>query len=191
MTVERRTQAGLPLHFLKERLAYDPDTGSFTILVSSGKRAAGNEAGYVNNLGYRLIWLSGHYYLAHRLAWYYATGTWPIGEIDHINGNPSDNRLANLRLATRAQNVANAKVNPLNTTGFRGVCKVPRASGDRFQATIRVNGRAIYLGTFSTPEEAHSAYLKAAHETHGAFLPCDSATVHVQRAPEPKQEAML
>lgn len=191
MTVERRSQAELPLHALKGRLAYDAETGVFTALVSGGRKAAGTEAGYVNNQGYRLIWLHGHYYLAHRLAWYYSTGTWPVGEIDHINGNPSDNRIANLRLATRSQNVANAKVNPLNTTGFRGVCRVPRArGGDRFQAAIRVNGRAVYLGTFTTPEEAHKAYLYEAEKVYGAFLPHDSVTVHAERAPEPKQEAL-
>ena len=171
---------------IRERVSYDPEVGVFTMRVSAGRKRAGAQAGYMDGLGYWKLCIRGQWILAHRLAWALMNGDkWPDGEIDHINGNPSDNRAANLRVVTRSQNVANAKFNTLNTTGFRGVCAVRRASGRAFQADIRKDGRKVYLGTFSTPEEAHAAYVAAAVEIHGEYFASDGANVFVD-APKPE-----
>lgn len=86
--------------------------------------------------------------------------------VDHKNGNSLDNRLCNLRRATKAQNCQNSKTPRNNTSGFKGVTKLTYASGIvRFTAQIK----GTYLGTFDTPEEAHAAYVAKATELFGEF----------------------
>lgn len=175
-----------PFDVIKSRVRYDSETGEFFAVKAAGKRSVGGRLGYSDGLGYWKLFIRGKWVLAHRLAWALSNNdTWPIGEIDHINGNPSDNRISNLRVASRTQNVANAKFNSLNTTGFRGVCAVRQARGVRYQADIRKDGKKVYLGIFSTPEEAHAAYVKAAKSIHGEFFAEDGREVFV---PAPKQK---
>jgi hypothetical protein len=150
---------------LRELLAYDPETGEFTNRGRRGNTGrAGKAAGSRNSRGYVTVSIGGYNYLAHRLAWIYVTGTWPVAEIDHINGDGADNRFANLREATRGENARN-RARQNNTSGFKGVV----GRGTRWEAKIYYDGREIYLGTFATPEEAHAAYAKAALEHHGEF----------------------
>lgn len=149
---------------LKKALRYDPETGLFVWLRSfRGKKKA--DAGYIDLYGYRNIRCHGPLYKAHRLAWLYIYGEWPSGEIDHINGVPGDNRIANLRIATRSQQNANNKLRCNNTTGFKGVSRV----NGRFGAYVRINKKSTYLGTFDTAEEAHKAYVDAAREAYGLY----------------------
>jgi hypothetical protein len=82
---------------LRERLRYDGGTGVFTRRVGSGHARAGEIAGSVHSTGYVRIGIDGGKYTAHRLAWLYVHGVWPSDQIDHINRNRSDNRIANLR----------------------------------------------------------------------------------------------
>lgn len=84
---------------------------------------------------------------------------------DHKNSNPLDNRRENLRIATRNDNARNAKKSKANTSGYKGVSRFR----DRWQASIRVNGKKFYLGHFKTPEEAHEAYCIAAKKYFGEF----------------------
>lgn len=86
--------------------------------------------------------------------------------VDHINGNGLDNRRCNLRMATRSQNCANARMYSNNKTGFKGVFY--RGKG-RYRAMIRVDWKLKHLGTFSSPELAHEAYKLAALEEFGEF----------------------
>lgn len=104
---------------------------------------------------------------AHRVAWAISTGKWPTLDIDHINGNPSDNRIANLREATRSQNMRNKRVSSHNISGFKGVfwCKQRL----KWRTNIRSDGKSIYVGHFDTPEDAHRAYAEAAAKIHGEF----------------------
>lgn len=148
-------------------LDYDPSTGMFTWKIYRGPRArAGSTAGAPHPGGYRCIRIDGTGpYLAHRVAWLMTYGEWPAGDIDHVNGDRSDNRIANLRLADRFQNGANAKVHLDNLSGFKGVSQMR----GRYQARIRVRGQSFYLGSFLTPEEAHGAYVAAARRLSGAF----------------------
>lgn len=108
---------------LKEILHYDPETGIFTWKVDVGRYGrikAGSEAGYLNR-NYYECFIDGIRYPAHRLAWFYVHSTWPELLIDHINGNGHDNRICNLREATKSQNACNQKLSTCNSSGIKGL----------------------------------------------------------------------
>lgn len=142
---------------VRRHLSYNPETGEFRWLIGGkGRPGVGEIAGCKSNaLGYWLIGLNYRRYWAHRLAWLVSHGQWPEHQIDHINGNRSDNRIANLRPATHAQNQQNRHTTRGNRTCFRGVY----LEKGRFFAQCRVMKVKYRLGTFDTPEEAHAAYL--------------------------------
>lgn len=147
---------------LRERLDYDPVSGVFRWKTSASNRIrVGSTAGCINTIGYCQIYIGSKPYLAHRLAWLHVFGAWPDGVIDHINGNRSDNRICNLREATRAQNNANARVRSDNTSGLKGVSPL--------HGRWAAQAGGVYLGLFDTPEEAHAAYVAAAKERFGNF----------------------
>lgn len=153
----------------RQLLAYDADSGALTWLAKGKKRAGvGKIAGYVHRtLGYRYICIEGTRYLAHRLAWLHMTGAHPLGDIDHINGDKSDNRARNLREATRSQNMQNTyDARSGNKCGFLGVS----AHGRGWRAQIKIAGKSIKLGTFETPELAHAAYVDAKRRLHPAGM---------------------
>lgn len=142
---------------LKEFLSYDPETGVFRRLKAKGRARAGDVVGYLEPNGYWRIYLGGEMISAHRLAWFYVYGQWPLNQIDHINRNRSDNRIANLRDVTRAVNLKNRPV--YGAVPFLGVTLT--RSGRRFASQITINRKTRYLGSFKTAEEAHQAYLSA------------------------------
>lgn len=113
-----------------------------------------------NGAGYLCFTLDGRRYKAHRLAWLYMTGDWPPFDVDHVNMVKSDNRFANLRLATRSQNRANTPRRADNTSGFKGVVRGRRAG--TWAAQSMKDGKRVHLGTYDTPEAAHQAYCEAA-----------------------------
>lgn len=148
---------------IPEYLRYDPETGEFIRLTTRGGYMAGTVAGCRNADGYTLIQVDGKQFMAHRLAILDQTGTWPTEDVDHINGDRSDNRIANLRVVSRSVNMQNLKRSHKdNTTGFLGV--VPNHA--QFAAQIRIDGKNVHLGNFNTPEEAHEAYLIAKRAIH-------------------------
>lgn len=149
---------------LKEIVHYDPFTGYFTSLVRRGSKVMVGDKLGSENKGYLYIMINYNKYLAHRLAWFYMNGEWPK-EIDHINGNPSDNRWANLRVATHRQNLANCKLKTNNSTGYKGVSK----NRGKYQAQIRVEGKRLMLGRFNTMQEASVAYEQKAVEFFGEY----------------------
>lgn len=113
--------------------------------------------------GYVYIKIDGKSYMAHRLAWLDVNGEWPEVFVDHINGDRSDNRLINLRAATRELNAQNQRVaQKHNKLGILGVSPY----GEKYYACIRVNGKTKYLGLHETPEVAHQAYLEAKRKYH-------------------------
>jgi hypothetical protein len=151
---------------LYEVLRYDTRTGKFFWRITRGSRAtAGKEAGTINTPGYLVIRIDGKLYAAHRLAWLYVTGQWPKHSIDHINGSKDDNRFANLRAATHAQNMKNVRMHVDNSSGFKGVF----LSGKKWEARIMRDGQRIKIGIFDTIESAAFAYDQAALAVHKDF----------------------
>jgi hypothetical protein len=146
-------------------LSYSKETGVFVWLIDSGRARIGKVAGHVRKDGYVQIIIDKVKYKAHRLAWFYVTGEWPKGRLDHRDNCGSNNIWRNLRPATHSQNMANRKLNANNTTGFKGV--FPR--GSRFRAYIQKDGRRYNLGTFRTAEEAATVAAAKSQELHGEF----------------------
>jgi hypothetical protein len=155
---------------LRELYNYDPETGIFTHRKSRRGRStkAGRVAGCSSNShGRQTVGADGKVYLAYRLAWLYVTGQWPASDVDHINGDKSDNRFSNLRLATVSQNLANAKKPVTNTSGYKGVSWNKNAK--KWRSMIKRDGKVTHLGYFETPEAAHAAYMNKAREFFGEF----------------------
>jgi hypothetical protein len=138
---------------------YDPESGELRWRV--GQRAGG-VVGTPNSGGRLTVWAKGKQHYVHRLIWLMVYGEWPA-QIDHINLNRTDNRLANLRLCTPSQSAANRR--GWAQSGFKGV----RRHHNRWAAYIRENGAKRYLGTFDTPELANAAFYEAARAIHSEF----------------------
>lgn len=153
---------------LREVLHYDASTGEFTWKKKPSERSArakvGSRAGWVVAGGYRFIGIDGEKLGAHRLAVMYATGVMP-SETDHIDGDPTNNRLANLREVTHRENMQNMRrARKQNRSGTLGVSLHPTTG--RYRAAIEVDGERRHLGYHATAEEAHAAYLAAKRHLH-------------------------
>ena len=154
---------------LKEFVCYSPDTGVFTWVKSSAKRIkVGSIAGNIDD-GYIKFKIKYKSYRAHRLAWLYMTGNFPdYGlEIDHKNMNRSDNRWANLRIATKAQNMQNRNVFKNSKSGFKGVSW--DKDQNRWRARMLINKINKHLGFSETAEGAYELYKSAAEKHHKSF----------------------
>lgn len=128
----------------------------------------GDIAGTINKLGYIQIQINYKLYLAHRLVWTYHNGEIQTGfEIDHIDRNPSNNKIENLRIATRSQNCSNRTKQENNTSGFKGVSWSKQRK--KWIAMIWNNNKQIYIGLFATPELASEAYNHATIKLHKDF----------------------
>lgn len=154
---------------LKEKVEYDAITGVFTWKKGRGPVKSGSVAGRPHVHGYVRITIDYKDYLAHRLAWLYEYGDWPENEIDHINCDKKDNRIVNLREATRAQNCRNTSASSRSILGIKGVSERSDCI-NRFSAKIYFEGKITCLGQFATEKEAKAAYDKAATELHGDFF---------------------
>jgi hypothetical protein len=124
---------------------------------------AGTSLGHPTKSGYQLASVDYGMYKLHRLIWLWHYGEFPENQLDHIDGNPSNNRIENLRNATDAQNMQNQrKARANNKLGIQGVYKVK----NRFRAVLTTHGKGKHLGYFSTAEEAHEAYVLAKRKLH-------------------------
>lgn len=150
---------------LQQLLNYDPITGQFSWATRVSQRCKpGDPAnGRDNGNGYRQITLQGEAFMAHRLAWLYVYGEWPKEEIDHINGNRSDNRITNLRKASRKQNMENKRLYRNSTSGVRGVSWDKKSQ--KWRAHIRSNGKSAHLGFYEDLGEASAAARAARLQT--------------------------
>lgn len=166
----RATPKKLQLTRLHELLAYDPETGSFVWKVPQRKWAAGSVAGRLHKSAggkrYWILKIDGEQILAHRLAWFYMTGTWPFPEIDHDDGDGLNNRFINLKETTRLKNSKNLSLHRKSATGVTGVRIRP---GGRYEAAIFLDGQRHYLGMHATLEDA--ARVRRAAETAMNFHP--------------------
>jgi hypothetical protein len=147
-----------------EVLRYDQRTGDLLWLGNSGKKAtAGKVAGHVNCLGYVHVRIDGKLLLGHRIAWCMYYGEWPDQNIDHIDGNRSNNKIANLREASQQMNTQNRRsADKDHSIGLLGV----KRHGKRFRAGIVVNGEQFHIGVYDTAEQAHSAYVDVKRVVH-------------------------
>ena len=155
-------------------LAYYPVSGKLVWKERWSNRSAhtkvGEEAGSENCTGYRVLdvhWNDERQaFKVHRIAWFLFHGEWPQGVIDHVNRDPLDNRIVNLREATRSENSRNAKLRSDNKTGHRAVW----AAGDRFRAVVYLpGGGRKHLGYYDTAEEASAAVEGARAAIDGEF----------------------
>lgn len=154
---------------LREILSYDRLIGVFVWLVKPnegrGSVRIGDVAGTLCEDGYRRIGIDGNTYPEHRLAWLYDAGAFPPDEMDHKDTIRDHNWIANLRPATYAQNAQNKnKASARSKSGLLGAFK--RAGRHRWFSTITVDGKQTNLGTFSTAEAAHAAYMAAKVNLH-------------------------
>jgi len=156
---------------VREVLDYSSETG---ILIWKKrpepgwhKSLEGKTAGSKNREGYIMIRVDGRFYGAHRLAWLYVHDKWPDNQIDHINRNPSDNRLINLRAATQSENKANSGNYKNNRSGVKGVSFW--AHGQKWKAAITKDGIRYHLGFFANFSDAVVARSEATNKLNGPF----------------------
>lgn len=154
---------------LRELLRYCPDTGVFRWRADAGWRGrikAGTIAGSINAHGHYRINIGGRLHYSHRLAWLYVTGSWPEGDIDHIDGVKSNNAISNLRDVPHQVNTENRRT---ATRGKRSGLPMGVSIDNRdgaYRADITVNGKTISLGRHPTPDAAHRAYVEAKRRLH-------------------------
>jgi hypothetical protein len=149
---------------LQELFSYDPLDGRLRWKIRRGSRAqVGSVAGTVRPPDYSRVRIDGVLYLVHRVVWKLHFGSEPAGDIDHLNGDRTDNRLDNLRDVAHRTNGENVvKARKSNASGFLGVAK----NGNKWAAYIHCEGATKYLGLHKSPELAHAAYLGAKRNLH-------------------------
>lgn len=154
------------MHELREALAYDQESGEIRWRIRVGQRAlAGSIAGTPGVHPYGRIMFRGKVYLAHRVAWFLHYGEWPEQEIDHIDGNRGNNRICNLRDVAPIVNCQNLRTARTDSrSGLLG-CHWNKKS-NAWHAQIRFGGRIKHIGSFTTKDEAHAAYLNVKREVH-------------------------
>lgn len=140
---------------LKQLLNYDPDTGVFRWLVNRKPTIRAGDVAGCTRRGYAIIKIDQRIYFSHRLAWLYAYGRWPTGDVDHINRARNDNRLCNLRECSRSENCQNTSRRLRNTSGHKGVSWV--SSRNKWVAQIVIHGKNVNLGRYALLEDAIAA----------------------------------
>ena len=130
------------------------------------KVVVGSRAGYAKKNGYREIKFNGKSYKEHRVIWAIINGAWPSDELDHVNKDKSDNRIENLREATRSQNMANS-LKKRGSSSFNGVCWKKRFG--KWHSQIMSDGKKRHLGWFDLEYKAALAYDAAAIDCFGEF----------------------
>lgn len=157
---------------LRENFSYDPNSGELTrIKKIKGKFKVGDLVGTENQKGYLTVYVLQEKILVHRIAWAIYYGVWPEISIDHKNRNKKDNSINNLRLATDSQNSANRS--STSKYGYRGVQMLKHG---RYQASIAIKGKTIYLGSFDSKIEAAKSYNNAAFKIYGEFAVLNEVT---------------
>ena len=141
---------------LHELFAYEPETG-FLVNKGTAYRKKGALSGTLDTYGYGQVCIEGKLFRSHRVVWKMAHGVEPLGlDVDHINGDKSDNRLENLQLLSHRANCSREKTTKSGLPA--GVGKTPE---NRYRASIRLGSEYPHIGNYDTPEEASQAYEKA------------------------------
>lgn len=155
----------------RELVRYEPETGEFyyTKRMSNFCRKDGR-AGTTGQRGVRIIRLEGKTYLAHRVAVLLMTGQWPVHEVDHIDGNPGNNRWENLRDIPHKNNVYNMRHTPSHKKYSALMGAQWCQQGKLWKSSICIDGKVVRLGVFESAEAASAAYLKAKRALHPGFM---------------------
>lgn len=158
----------LTADYVRQIFNYDTDSGLLTWRIRTSNRIQlGAQAGNRDHYGYLKVCVSYRYYKVHRLIWLHVHGVWPTKQIDHIDRDKLNNRIANLRDVSQSVNQQNRfRARTDNASGFLGVTR--HSASKRWQTQIDVNGRRHYLGLFDTPEAAHAVYLDAKRLLHSS-----------------------
>ena len=161
----------LTKNLLDRLFIYDPKTGLVTRKVRTSNNVnIGDVVGSAHNMGYLTVQINKKVYLLHRIIWFMVYGKFPENDIDHINGDRSDNRLSNLRDVCHKENLKNKRRQKNNKSGVVGVGWYNKLG--KWKACIMVDGRTIHLGYFYKKSKAIKARKDAEkeygfHENHG------------------------
>lgn len=147
---------------IHKKLEYNSLTGEFRWIKS------GRVAGYIREDGYKFIRFCGKLYRAHRLAWYFVYGYFPEKEIDHIDGNPRNNIISNLRECSSTQNKYNTKIRKDNTSGVKGIHWYKKYA--KWQVNINYDKNRKCIGYFDNLFDACCAIFSARNKYHGEFM---------------------
>jgi hypothetical protein len=151
---------------IRRLIAYDPETGSLTWKEKPNRNIPiGQRIGSQNIWGHIRFAIMGRQLMVHRVAWFLYYGTWPQYQIDHIDGNPANNRIVNLRDVPQELNMQN-KHKTCAVSGLMGAHSNKNNTQRPWSSNIKANGQYRYLGQFATALEAHLAYMKAKAELH-------------------------
>lgn len=153
----------IPVERLHELLECDPDTGTLTWRRKRLGIKRNRQAGHRRKDGYWIIGIERKEYLVHRVIWAMSHGEWPVEEIDHANGDPSDNRLRNLRPATHSQNIFSQRISTRNRSGYIGVSWSKQKQ--KWWAKVGLK----HVGFFDRLEDAAMARRLAAKHAFGEF----------------------
>lgn len=137
---------------LLELLNYDAETGNFSWRVARGSVTKGSLVGTSHSCGYARVRIDGELYYCHRLVFLIEDGVMPEFEVDHIDGNTSNNKRTNLRKSTHKENLTSTKLRKDNTSGHKGVYY--KKDLGKFVVQAKVNGKQTYFGIYLTLEEA-------------------------------------
>lgn len=173
----KRCDQGIARDIFSEIVEYSPETGEMVLkyrernwFISDAthkrwnSRFAGKIAGSISHYGYRTFGAFGMTYQVSRVAWLFIHGKWPDHDIDHIDGDRTNNKIENLREATRQENNRN-QYKTRGDVPLKGVSKYKH----KYRAHIAIDQKQIHLGYFDDIESAHAAYKKAAQEYFGEF----------------------
>lgn len=149
--------------YLKSILRYCPETGMFSWLKTGKGIRQGRPVGTPDKDGYLSVRHKGKLHRMHRLAWLYMTGEWPEGQIDHVNRDVQDNRFANLRPCTNAENLRNREF------AEREIPRGVHRSGKKFRVRVSVQGKNMDFGTYHDIELAELVAQEARRTHYGEF----------------------
>lgn len=167
-----RPTAQITADLVRRCLDHDATTGILRWRVANSNRApagkiAGSKIKSGGMAGRVAIGIFGKHYLVHRIIWLHFYGEWPRKNIDHIDGNPSNNRISNLRDVSQSVNMQNLKkANKSNKTGYLGVSR----KRNLYRAEIMLDRKKFNIGTYKTPEEARAAYVSVKRRLHTGFV---------------------
>lgn len=163
------------LDYIAKRVKYNNDGTITWIYLDRRKDLIGKQAGTIGTKGYAYVKCNGKRTPVHRVVWFIHHGE-SIKNLDHINGNSSDNRIENLRKSTQQENLRNRCANKKGTSIYKGVC----LTRGKWKAASKINGRSIYLGLFSEEKDAAHAYNKFAKEHFGEFAKLNDLGVPIK-----------